>query len=84
MEEADEVRDWSVTVETEVEEVEEAKVEGVEEVWAVRRISVLRAAPRTFSQQSFDVIWSSHISKFAGPVRTGQMTALLEDDSGIM
>ena len=86
MEEAEEVRDWGVAVETEVEEVEEVKeveVEGVEEVWAARRSSVPRVAPRTFSQRSFDVIQSSHISKFAGPVRTGQVTVSLEDDSGI-
>ena len=69
VEEAEKVRHWGITVETEMEEVEEVEVEGVEEVWAVRR---------------FDVIQSSHISKFAGPVRTGQVTALLEDDSGIM
>ena len=49
----------------------------------MRRTLVPRVAPRTFSQRSFDVIRSSHISKFAGPVRTGQVTVSLEDDSDI-
>ena len=50
----------------------------------MRRMLVPRVALKTFSQQSFDVIQSSHISKFASLVGTGQVTALLEDDSGIV